>query len=308
MAHVSVRARPGRAWWRPEYETAASVYDRGVADGSYRQVSFDVWQRMAKGWDRDRRWLWDSSRAVGEWMVKALAPRPGQTVLELACGTGETGFAAAAVLGDEGVLISTDFAPNMVEAARAESQRLGLGNVVHRELDAERMDLDDDSVDGVLCRWGYMLMADPAAALRETRRVLRAGGGLALSVWGAPERNPWASLPGRVLLEQSGASAPDPSAPGIFAMADPQRTRSLLSAAGFELQRMEELELSWRFEDFDGYWRYLTQLAGGIAVAIAALPEHDQRTLRGRVEKAIERYRSNGGYELPGVVQNTLAT
>jgi len=68
----------------------------------------------------------------------------------------------------------------MVAAARCESHRLGLANVEHREMDAERMDLEDDSVDGVLCRWGYMLMADPATALAETRRVLRAGGRLSL--------------------------------------------------------------------------------------------------------------------------------
>ncbi|MCA1707860.1 MAG: class I SAM-dependent methyltransferase, partial [Actinobacteria bacterium] len=172
-------------------------------------------------------------------------------------------FAAAAALGEEGRLISTDFAPNMMQAARAESQRLGLGNVGHRQLDAERLDLDNESVDGVLCRWGYMLMADPAAALRETRRVLRDGGALALSVWGCPEGNPWASIPGRALLEHTGASPPDPTAPGIFAMADPERTRSLLAAAGFEVQRWENLELSWRFQDFDAYWRFLTQLAGG---------------------------------------------
>jgi enediyne biosynthesis protein CalE5 len=137
--------------------------------------------------------------------------------------------------------------------------------------------------------------------------VLRHGGGLALSVWAAPERNPWASLPGRVLMDHTGAPAPDPAAPGIFAMADPERTRSLLSGAGFEVQRMEDVELSWRFENFDAYWRYLTDLAGGVAIAIAALPDDDQGTLRQRIEKAIEPYRSNGGYELPGVVQNTLA-
>jgi ubiquinone/menaquinone biosynthesis C-methylase UbiE len=283
------------------------LYARAVAGEDYRQVSFDVWQRMAEGWDRERRWLWDASHAVGEWMVEALAPQPGQRILELASGTGETGFAAAAALGDEGRLISTDFAPNMVEAARAESQRLGLGNVEHRELDAERMDLEDDSVDGVLCRWGYMLMADPAAALRETRRVLRDGGGLALSVWAPAESNPWASLPGRALLEHTGAPAPDPTAPGIFAMADPERTRSLLAAAGFDVRRMEDLELSWRFDDFGAYWSFLTQLAGAIALAIAALPDEEQRALRGRVEEAVEPYRSNGGYEMPGVAQNTLA-
>lgn len=278
-----------------------------MAGEDYRQVSLDVWQRMAEGWDRQRRWTWDASRRVGEWMVEALDPQPGQTILELASGPGETGFIAAAAVGNGGRLISTDFAPNMVEAARAESERLGLRNVEHRVLDAERMDLEDDSVDGVLCRWGYMLMADPEAALRETRRVLRDGGRLAISVWGAAQDNPWAAVPGAALREQTGASPPSPTDPGIFAMADPERTRSLLAAAGFEVQRLEEIPLSWRFEDFDAYWGFLLNLAGAIAVAIAALPDEDQRALRARLEEAVEPYRADSGYDFPAVAQNTLA-
>jgi SAM-dependent methyltransferase len=230
-------------------------------------------------------------------MVEALDPQPGQTILELASGTGETGFAAAARLGGDGTLISTDFAPNMVEAARAESRRLGLGNVEHRVLDAERMDLEDDSVDGVLCRWGYMLMADPETALGETRRVLHDGGRLVLSVWAAADGNPWASVPGRTLLKQTGARPPDPAAPGVFAMADPEHTRSLLGAAGFEVKRMEDVGMRWRFEDFDAYWTFLTDLAGAIALGIAALPEEEQRALRRRVEEAVEPYRAAGGYD-----------
>ncbi|MEX2032209.1 MAG: methyltransferase domain-containing protein, partial [Dehalococcoidia bacterium] len=271
-----------------------------MASADYRQASYDVWQRMAEGWGRERLWTWDASRRVGEWMVEALDLQPGETILELAAGPGETGFAAAQLLGDEGRFICTDFAPNMVEVARSESQRLGLGNVEHRQLDAERMDLEDSSVDGVLCRWGYMLMADPAAALRETRRVLRDGGLLAVSVWGTAEANPWASIPGRVLREQTGAPPPDPTAPGIFALADPERTRSLLEAAGFDVKRMEDVAMTWRFEDFEAYWTFLVELAGAIAVAIAALSDEDQRELRGRLEPAIEPYRANGGYEFPG--------
>ena len=278
-----------------------------MAGEDYRQVSFDIWQRMAEGWDRQRRWVWEVSHVVGEWMVDALDPQPGQTILELAAGAGDTGFAAAAAVGDHGKLISTDFAPNMVEAARAEAQRLGLTNVENRQLDAQEMDLEDDSVDGVLCRWGYMLMADPQAALRETRRVLRDGGGLALSVWGAAQDNPWASIPRDLLMEQTGAPPPDPTAPGIFAMADPERTRSLLEAAGFEVRRMEDVAMTWRFENSDAYWDYLTGLAGAIAVAIATLPGEDQRALRGRIEEAVEPDRTKGGYELPGLAQNTLA-
>ena len=63
-------------------------------------------------------------------------------------------------------------------------------------LDAERMDLDDSSVDGVVCRFGYMLMADPAAALSETRRVLREGCRLSFAVWAGPDRNLGRRSPG----------------------------------------------------------------------------------------------------------------
>jgi SAM-dependent methyltransferase len=278
-----------------------------VAGEDYRQVSFEVWQRMAEGWDRERRWIWEASHVVGEWMVEALDPQPGETILELAAGAGDTGFAAAVAVGEKGRLISTDFAPNMVEATRAEAERLGLSNVEARVLDAEQMDLEDDSVDGVLCRWGYMLMADPEAGLRETRRVLRGGGRLAMSVWAAPGENPWASVPGLLLAAQTGAPPPDPTAPGIFAMSDPGQTRSMLDAAGFEVERMENVPMTWRLEDFEGYWGFLNSQVGMIAVGIAALGEEDRNAFRARLEEAVEPYRADGGYRFPALVQNTLA-
>jgi ubiquinone/menaquinone biosynthesis C-methylase UbiE len=273
----------------------------------YRAASRQVWQAMAAGWDRERGWMWDVSHAVSEQMLEALAPQPGQTILELAAGTGETGFAAARAIGPAGRLISTDFAPDMVAAARGESRRLGLTNVEHREMDAERMDLEDDSVDGVLCRWGYMLMADPARALEETRRVLRAGGRVSFSVWGAPDRNPWATVPARALMAHTGAPAPDPHAPGIFAMADPGRLRALVRGAGFGEPRVAEVEVSWRFDDFDGYWRYVTDLAGGIAVLLQTMPEADREAVRAMVEQAVGDFRTDRGLELPGVVLNAVA-
>jgi ubiquinone/menaquinone biosynthesis C-methylase UbiE len=279
-----------------------------VTSADFRAQSYDVWQRMAAGWNRDRRWMWEASRDVGEWMVNALDPQPGQTILELAAGIGDTGFLAAARIGGDGKLISTDFAPKMVEAAQAESERLGLTNVEHRQLDAEEMDLPDDSVDGVLCRWGYMLMSDPKQAFRETRRVLRHGSGLAFSVFSVPQENPWAGHPGRILVEVAGEAPPDPTAPGIFGMADSSRTRSLLEAAGFQVRWMEEVPITWRFEDFDGYWTFLADLAGGLAPRIAALSDEERSAFKERLQEAVERYRNEGGYEIPGLTHNTLAS
>lgn len=273
----------------------------------YAQISLDTWQRMAEGWNSERKWVWESSRVVSEWMVQAIDPRPGQTILEIACGAGDTGFAAAAKVEPTGRLISTDFAPNMVEAARRQSQRLGLTNVEHRVLDAHAMDLADGSVDGVLCRWGFMLMEEPAGALNETRRVLRKGGRLAFSVWGEPAANPWAAIPGRVLQEHTEMAAPPPDVPGIFAMADPTRTRSLLAKAGLEPQRMENIPMTWRFSDHESFWRFLTTIAGAVAMAIAALPPDEQIVIRRKIEAAAESYKSGDAYEFPAMTQNTLA-
>src|ERR671921_1988798 len=184
-----------------------------------RQRSKATWDAVATGWYTQREEIWESSRPVSEWMIRRLDPQPGDTLLELAAGLGDTGLRAARLVGGSGRVIVTDFAPEMIGAARRRAEEMGVENAEFRTLDAERMDLQTDSVDGVLCRWGYMLMIDPAAAFAETRRVLRPGGRLAFSVWAAPERNPGLSLVGRVLVSQGQIPPPEPGAPGPFAMA-----------------------------------------------------------------------------------------
>jgi ubiquinone/menaquinone biosynthesis C-methylase UbiE len=273
----------------------------------YRQASLDIWDQMAAGWEDDRRSVWESSRVVGEWLVDALDPQPGETVLELACGVGDTGLAAAARLGASGRLISTDFSAQMVAAARRRAHELGVSNVEFRTMDAERMDLDDDSVDGVLCRWGYMLMADPAAALTETRRVLRPGGRLAFSVWGDPAANPWASVPAQAIFQHTGQTPPDPLAPGIFAMASEERTRKLLAEAGLTPRRVELVEMEWAFDSPDGHWHYVLDLAGALAMVVRSLPEPEQAEVRRVSEERLRPVARSPGYGLPGVCLSVLA-
>jgi ubiquinone/menaquinone biosynthesis C-methylase UbiE len=273
----------------------------------YRKLSHDIWERMAAGWDSWNDLLAQSAREPTEQMVAALAPQPGETILELAAGAGVGGFAAAALMGREGRLIMTDFASHMVEAEKRRGGELGFSNIEYRVMDAERMDLEDDSVDGVLCRWGYMLMADPAAALRETRRVLRDGGRLSFSVWGAPADNPWATVPSRILVQRGHMAAPESGAPGIFAMAEPARIEELVTGAGFERPRLEEVHLTWRFEDFEHFWRYSTEIAGAIALVIAKLDDREAAAVRSELESACERYATgSGGYDFPGVCINGL--
>lgn len=254
----------------------------------YREESLDSWDRFSANWDEEREYLWAKTRPVSERLVERLDPSPGDTVLELAGGTGETGFLIAGRVGDEGRVIATDFAPGMVEVARRRGEELGLTNLENRVLDAENMDLDDSSVDGVAARFGYMLMADPAAALAETHRVLRDGGRLAFAVWAAPEQNPWAAIPGMVLVEAGYLPPPEPGAPGIFAMADPDRIRELVTGAGFGEPSIDQVPVEWGYVDAAEHWEKTNRLAAPIAEAVTALPADERDRVRTTVAERIE--------------------
>ncbi len=129
-------------------------------------------------------------------------------MLELAAGPGDTGFIAAERLGPNGLLLSTDVAPEMVAAARRRAAELGIENVEFRVEDASAIDLADASVDGVLCRFGVMLVPDPERALGEIARVLRPEGRVALAVWASSDANDWMTAAGRSGWSSASSSAP----------------------------------------------------------------------------------------------------
>ena len=261
---------------------------------------------LAPGWYAEREVLWKVSRPVSEWMIRRLDPQPGDTVLELAAGLGDTGLIAARLVGESGRVIVTDFAPEMVAAARRRVEEMGVENAEFRRLDAERMDLATNSVDGVLCRWAYMLMIDPAAAFAETRRVLRPGSRLAFSVWAERERNPGLSLAGKVLVELGLVPQPDPEAPSAFFMADPGRIRELVVGAGFATPDIEEVPFRWPFADRDAYWRYLTETAASASPVLRSLPPEEQETVREQMHEAARPFQSGEGYDFPAVCLNVV--
>ena len=190
-----------------------------TATRDQRQAMYEIAEAIAPGWERRRAQVEEVAAPMREWMLRELRPAPGDTLLELAAGVGDTGFEAAALAGEGSRLITTDFSPAMLAAARRRGAELGVENVDYRVMDAERIELADESVDGVLCRFGYMLMPDPSAALAETRRVLREGGRLTLAVWGALERNPMFAIAAVSLLQRGHIEPPPPEAPGPFSMA-----------------------------------------------------------------------------------------
>src|SRR5262245_24126366 len=98
----------------------------------YKRAACETWETMAPGWDRWRDGIEATSVPMREWMLRELAPKTGDTVLELASGFGDTSHAAAELVGEAGRVITTDFSPTMVEAARRRGQELGLENIEYR--------------------------------------------------------------------------------------------------------------------------------------------------------------------------------
>jgi SAM-dependent methyltransferase len=274
--------------------------ERSAQITDHKQASQHIWEVVAPGWEERHAWFERCGRPVTERMLERVDAQPGDTILELAAGTGIVGIQAALALPDAKVVIS-DFSEPMVEAAQRTGDKLGLTNAQYRTLDAEDLDLPDDSVDRVVCRWGYMLMPEPDRALAETNRVLRAGGRLSAAVFGAPERNPWAGLPGRVLVERDHMPPPGAGAPGILSLADTDRIGSLVTGAGFGEPAIDEVELAWDFKDDDDYWDFLVNAAGALSMVLQRLDSEEAQDVRRDVMQRAVPFRSGEALSLPGL-------
>jgi len=271
----------------------------GSAD-EYRRRSYRNWQSAAAGWEREREAVQAALAPLTDWMLERLAAQPGQTLLELGAGTGETGLLAARLVDPGGRVILTDRSTAMLEAAERRARELGLSNVELRALDMEAIDLPEAAVDGVLCRLALMLVPDTAAALAGIRRVLRPGGRLIATVWDAVERNPWAPALWEVVERMTDLPPARPGGPGMFSLGDAGGIEALLADAGFREIAVERIAIEWRYDDFESYWRTQSSLNGSLSQLLPTLPQEERDLLADAVRKAVERFRSPEGYRAPG--------
>jgi SAM-dependent methyltransferase len=261
--------------------------------------SAEYWDEAAAGWMRRQELVREFTAPLARRLADAIEPQPGQRVLELAAGLGDTGFLVAPRLQPDGVLVSSDHSQAMLNAARGRAAELGIQNVEFAVLDAEWIDLPVASVDGVICRFGYMLTAEPATALRETRRVIRPGGRLALAVWDAPERNPWSSLPNGVLRDRGLLAAPDPGAPGPFALSDARQLRALLEEAGFQEVALEAVDFEEAHADFESFWETRLDLSRIFHDAVLSQPAAEIAEIRAELATRLAPYATDGRLRIP---------
>ena len=170
---------------------------------------------------------------LGRRALQALAPRAGESVLDIGCGGGQTALDLARVVAPDGAVVGIDLSA----AVLAFAQRAARDCVRLRfiQADAQSFPFEPASFDAAFSRFGVMFFADPSAAFINIRRSLKPNGRLAFVCWRALEDNPLDILPLRAASAHLPPQpTPDPDAPGPFALANPDRTRGILQRAGFE--------------------------------------------------------------------------
>jgi SAM-dependent methyltransferase len=282
-----------------EVGSIVELADGGTAE--LRTRLHGMWASVAGAWEEHADYVDARGASVTERMLELTLPRPGERVLELACGPGSVGLAAASRVAPDGEVVMSDVVSEMTAIAAARAVALGLGNVSTRVLDLERIAEPDASYDVVLCREGLMLVPDPARAAREIRRVLRPGGRVALAVWGPRARNPWLGIVFDTVSTQLGAPTPPPGIPHPFSLDDPDKLAGLLSAAGLSQVVVGEVLMPYHAPSFDEWWQRSAALAGPLAQKLGSLPDALRQALLARARDAVSSYQTPNGLDFPGV-------
>jgi SAM-dependent methyltransferase len=275
-----------------------------------RQEGVEAWRSVAGGWERRRALFWGATRPVSERLVELLDPRPGHTILDLAAGPGDTGFLALARLRPDGRLVSTDVAPEMVEAARRHAARLGVSEseVTFQVEDASDLSFADASFDGILCRWGLMLVPDMNAAATQAARVLRPGARATFAVWADPELNEWLTAAGRSALELGLIERPEPEEPGPFRLAGEGRLAEVLEGGGLAVEVVEDVPLTWRAPSLAEWWNVICDTSRMLSQLVERSTPDEVAAMRAGAERRLKRYvQQDGSLAVPSVARVALA-
>jgi ubiquinone/menaquinone biosynthesis C-methylase UbiE len=189
----------------------------------WNQTAGTTWVQLQDQLDRQ-------IEGVGLEAMRALSPGPGECVLDVGCGCGQTTLELAARVGETGAVTGVDISTPMLEVARARPVPVGAARPQFRELDVQTGDLGRAAFDAAFSRFGVMFFAGPAAAFTNIRAALRPGGRLAFVGWRSVAENPMMSAPVAAAAPFLPPMPPsDPTAPGPFAFADSDRVRGILS-------------------------------------------------------------------------------
>lgn len=201
--------------------------------------------------DSGQRWVTDADRRdavlapIGDALLAAARPAPGEQVLDIGCGCGATTLDAARLVAPSGLARGIDVSTPMLDVARDRAHRQGVPNAAFERADVQTCAMSPGRFDVAISRFGTMFFDDPVAAFANVATSMRPGGRLLIATWQPLAANEWLTLPGAILL-QYGDLPEALSGTGMFAQSDPAALATTLTEAGYEAVEVTPREVALR--------------------------------------------------------------
>lgn len=226
---------------------------------------------------------------------------PGDRVLDIGCGCGVTTLAAAARVQPGGAATGADISRPMLERARQRAKESDVNNATFLEADAQVYAFAPASFDAMISRFGVMFFVDPTKAFTNIQRALKPCARMSFVCWRPMAENPWTTLPVRAAAQHIELpKPPDPFAPGPFAFADAERTRAILSSAGFTAIKIDKYDLRYPIgntADFEKAVDFTLEI-GPVSALLMDKPDSLRQAVRGSIRAALEPHRTPEGVVL----------
>ena len=259
------------------------------------------WRESAPYWAKHAAMVRAMFAPITNALIEAAAIEEGDSVLDVAGGSGEPSITIAEELGSS--VVFTDPIAEMVAASRSQTRLRQITNIEFAQSAAEALPFRTSTFDVVVCRLGIMLFPEPAASVLEMLRVVRRDGRLAFAVWSKRSSNPFFHVVADIVSRYIESPPEDPGAPGAFRFAERGKLAELLTNAG-------AIDVTERLLDFTidvpltpkQFWEVRTELSDTLRAKVSALRPDQVAQMAREVEEAGRAFYEAGRMRFPAEV------
>ena len=264
------------------------------------------WSAAAPGWKKYGKDMFRWMAPISDQLIKSAGISIGQTVLDVATGTGQPALTIAKIVGRNGKVIGVDLSPEMIEVAKEEAAYLGPTNNLHFQVvkDESLSMFSDNTFDSLVCRNGLMFMPNPVKALKAFLRVLKPGGKASVTVWGSPDKSPVMGVVMKTIskhvppdLEKlPSTAAPRGTSGGPFSIPSVDILCDYFLKAGFSDFKAKKIEVTVAQTDTaEQLWQGMTEVTGFLVLLLSKLPEEKKLAIKNDVIDSLNKIFPSGG-------------
>ena len=250
------------------------------------------WNLAAPGWKKWEKRFLQNLQPLTDLLIRNSGIKSGDTVLDLATGTGEPALTIARIVGPKGKVVGVDLSPGMLSVAKERAAAQSVRNVTFQLNDKDELPaLYDNSFDAAVCRFGLMFMPDPARILASIRRVLKPRGKVSVATWSPPDKVPFFSIVSKIVTSHFPDIKPmPPGVPGgVFGIPSQEMLGGIFEKAGLKGFNSQLIQLTF-FQDSspEEYWEAISEMGGPIVALLAKMSPEKKKVM---VEDVIRKLR-----------------